>query len=37
VTSQHPSGFFYLVFVSPEPRSNELRPVYQKMVQSVRF
>jgi hypothetical protein len=37
VTSQHPSGFFYLIFVSPEPRTNELRPVYEKMVQSVRF
>ena len=37
VTSQHPSGFFYLIFVSPEQRYNELRPVYEKMVQSVRF
>jgi hypothetical protein len=37
VTTQHPSGFFYLIFVSPETRTNELRPVYEKMVQSVRL
>jgi len=37
VTSEHPNGFFYLIFVSPDNRYNELRPHYQQMVQSVRF
>jgi hypothetical protein len=37
VTSEHPNGFFYLVFVSPDNRYNEMRPHYEKMVQSVRF
>jgi hypothetical protein len=37
VTSDHPNGFYYLVFVSPDNRYNELRPHFQQMVQSVRF
>jgi hypothetical protein len=37
VTAQRPEGLFYMIFIGPEKDFRQLQPVYEQMLQSVRF
>jgi hypothetical protein len=37
VTAQRPEGLFYMIFIGPEKDFPKLQPVYEHMLQSVRF
>jgi hypothetical protein len=37
VTVERPEGLFYMIFIGPENNFRELQPVYEQMLQSVRF
>ena len=37
VTAQRPEGLFYMICIGPEKDFRHLQPVYEQMLQSVRF
>ena len=37
ITAQRPEGLFYMIFIGPEKDFKQLQPVYEQMLQSVRF
>jgi Zn-dependent protease with chaperone function len=37
VTTQRPQGLFYLVFIGPERDFQQLQPIYEQMLRTVRF
>jgi hypothetical protein len=37
VTVERPEGLFYMIFIAPENEFRQMQPVYEQMLQSVRF
>ena len=37
VTVARPEGLFYLVFITPRGQLNNAQPVFQRMLESIRF